>query len=187
MKKISWLAASLIVTAMSTSVLSTTGYAATESAGDFSLNDHNGNSHQLSRYRHKDALVLVSQSNTCPIPPYASAQLQTLRHKWEDKGVAFMMLNGAGDDASAIKMKAMAQRMDLPILVDASQIVTKTLKLSKSGEFVVLDPEDFSILYRGPFDPKLESSLDNVVGGVAQETITIPATGCDLRMLDAST
>lgn len=167
--------------------MSTTGYAATEHAGDFSLADYDGGIHQLSRYRHKEALVLVSQSNTCPIPPYASAQLQTLRHEWEDKGVAFMMINGAGDDAVAIKMKAMAQRMELPILVDASQVVTKTLKLSKSGEFVVLDPEDFSILYRGPFDPKLESSLENVVGGVTQETMTIPATGCDLRMLDAST
>lgn len=83
MKKISWLVASSIATAMSASVLSTTGYAATEQAGDFRLNDHNGNIHQLSRYRHKDALVLVAQSNTCPIPPYASAQLQTLRHKWE--------------------------------------------------------------------------------------------------------
>ncbi len=176
MKRFNCLAVALLATA-----INSTGHAAPESAGDFSLVDQNGGTHQLSRYRHKEALVLVAQSNICPISPFASSQLQSLRRIWENQNVAFLMINGAGDDATAIQVKAKAHRMDIPILVDSSQMVTQTLKLSKSGEFVVLDPEDFSILYRGPFDSKFETTLSNVVAGIEQDTVVVPATGCDLN------
>ncbi|MDP1930654.1 MAG: redoxin domain-containing protein [Gammaproteobacteria bacterium] len=181
MKRFNWLVISLLATAMNS-----TGYAATERSGDFSLTDHNGTNHQLSRYRHKSALVLVAQSNICAIPPHASSQLQTLRNNWEGKGVAFMMINGAGEESSGIQMKARTQRIELPILVDADQAVTRTLNLTKSGEIVVLDPEDFSVLYRGPFDPKLDATLNNVAAGVKQDTVVVPATGCNLSFPSVS-
>ena len=50
--------------ALITSVLSVSAMALPDRVGDFGLMDSNGDFHQLSRYRNKEALVLMSFDNS---------------------------------------------------------------------------------------------------------------------------
>lgn len=167
-----------------TSVVGAAANAAAERAGDFGLLDQKGDFHQLSRYRHKEALVLVSQANSCAVDATSAAQLDALRSEWEDKGVAFAMINST-DDVYAVRDAAAAASLELPVLLDSSTLVARTLGISKAGEALVLDPEDLTVLYRGPVHDRLSAVIANEVAGVAQDTMVMAVSGCDLGIADS--
>lgn len=177
----------LLSAAILAAVLNATSYAAPERAGDFALIDHAGGIHQLSRYRHKEALVVVAQANNCANAQNGSTQLQNLRKEWEGKDVAFLMINAADDDIAEISATAKAQGLEVPILIDASGMVTKTLGLSKAGEAVVLSPASFNVLYRGPLDQNISATLSNSAMDTVPETLVMPTSGCDLKRHDTAT
>ncbi|MCZ6643346.1 MAG: redoxin domain-containing protein, partial [Gammaproteobacteria bacterium] len=67
--------------------------------GDFALIDHQGKYHQLSRYGHKDAIVLISQRNNCALIADQLPRFKALRQKWEAQNVAFFMINSSTEDS----------------------------------------------------------------------------------------
>lgn len=164
--------------------MSSMSYAAPERAGDFALLDQNGDFHQFSKYRHKNAIVVFSQSNSCAATESAVAQLRELRSEWEGKNVAFLMINSAGDDVAAIRENAKTQNLDFPIMMDTSQLVASTLNISKAGEVLVLDPERLTVLYRGPVHEHLGATLTNELAGTQQDTMVMDVAGCDLGIAD---
>lgn len=179
MKKLTGLSAAILL-----GTIGAQASAAPERAGDFALIDHTGGIHQLSRYRHKDALVVVSQANSCATNEEA---LASLRKEWEAKDVAFLMINSNADALSDIRQSQAAQDLNIPILIDASQMVSKTLKFTKANEVVVLDPNAFSVLYRGPLDADVGATLTNAANGTAKETVIKAVSGCDLSVPTSAT
>ena len=161
--------------------LSANAIAAPERTGDFALLDQNGDFHQLSKYRNKDAVVLFSQSNSCAASKAALSQFNQLRSQWESQNVAFLLMNSAKDDLASVRKAAQDGNIDLPILMDDSQLVAETLKVTKAGEVLVLDPQRLSVVYRGPLDSHVGDMLS---GGVANvdETMTMEVSGCDLSV-----
>ncbi len=182
MKKAHWLTAFVLTGAMSS-----VGHAAPERVGDFALLDHNGDFHQISRYRHKDAVVVFSQANNCASSEAAIAQFRELRSQWQDKDVAFLMMNSAGEDLQSIRQAAESQGLDFPIMLDTSQLVAQTLKVSKTNEVIVLDPQQLSVLYRGPVHEHIGMTLTGIQSGTAAETMVMDAVGCDLDVPAAPT
>ena len=181
MKKAYWL------TAVMLGAIGSVANAAPERAGDFALLDNQGDFHQLSRYRHKDAVVVFSQANNCETSESAVAQLRELRSQWADKDVAFLMMNSAGDDLASIRQTVAAQNLDFPVMLDTSQLVAQTLNISKAGEVVVLDPARLTVLYRGPVHEHIEMTLTSAKSGGVQETMIMDASGCDLNIAASST
>ena len=170
----------LAVVFVGAALLSSFGYAAPERVGDFSLLDQNGDFHQFSKYRHKDAIVLFSQASSCADTAGAVSQFQEMRSVWEAKNVAFIMINAAGEDIASVREFSKSQNLDFPILLDTSQLVVDTLGITNAGEVLVLDPEKLTVLYRGPVDENLASALDAGLNGAAQETIAVDVVGCEL-------
>jgi len=170
-----------------TGVLSASAFAAPERAGDFALLDQNGDFHQFSKYANKDAVVVLSQSNSCAASQSALTQLQDLRAEWESKNVAFLLMNSSHDDLAAIRKEAEANNIDLPILLDSSQLVAETLNVSKAGEVIVLDPQSLSVLYRGPVHEHINDTLRNDLAGTAQDTMVMDVVGCDLDVVPEAT
>lgn len=166
------------------SVVSAASFAAPERAGDFALIDQSGDFHQFSRYRHKDAIVLFSQANSCAAADASVAQLRELRTEWEGKNVAFLMINSTKDDAQSIRANAEAKNLDFPILMDSSQLVADTLNISKAGEVLVLDPERLTVLYRGPVHEHLGQTL---AADSVQDTMVMDVAGCDLGVVKGAT
>jgi peroxiredoxin len=156
--------------------------AAPERTGDFALLDQLGDFHQFSRYGHSEALVLYSQSLSCASSTDELDAFKTLKSEWESKNVAFLLINSAGDELGAIRQAAEAQQLELPVLLDDSQLVAKTLKITKAGEVVVLDPQTLTVLFRGPIGEDLSSQIQLAATGVAAETLEVDSDGCSLDM-----
>ncbi|MEX0618724.1 MAG: hypothetical protein WDZ76_02460 [Pseudohongiellaceae bacterium] len=174
MKKLHWLGISMLV-----AVLSTGATAAPERIGDFALLDSEGVFHQFSRYRHKDALVLMSYADNCGAMDAAVTQFKQLQEDWAPNGVAFALISSAPgvDRATARSFKA-AGNTGLPVLLDESQLVSETLQISSAGEVLVLDPERLTVLYRGPVHEHVGTTLTGLAAGTTLETMVMPASGC---------
>ncbi len=170
-----------------TGALSVSAFAAPERAGDFALLDQNGDFHQFSKYANKDAVVVLSQSNSCAASQSALTQFQELRSQWESKNVAFLLMNSSKEDLAAIRQAAKANNIDLPILLDSSQLVAETLNVSKAGEVIVLDPQSLSVLYRGPVHEHINDTLTNDLAGTVQDTMVMDVVGCDLEVVADTT
>lgn len=164
------------------SALSVSAVAAPERAGDFALLDQHGEFHQFSKFANKDAVVVLSQANSCAASQTAAKQLQGLRAEWEAKNVAFLMINSAQDDLTAIRSTAEDQGIDLPILLDSSQLVAETLNITKAGEILILDPQRLSVLYRGPLGDHVAATLTSAQAGTVEETMDMEVSGCDLNI-----
>lgn len=127
--------------------------AAPDNIGDFNLIDQGGTAHQLSKYGYQKALVIMSQANGCSINETQGTQYKILRTKYQDQGVSFVMLNASiNDDAASIANTHKVYNLDMPVLVDDTQLVAESLGITKAGEIVVVDPTSRSVLYRGPMD-----------------------------------
>ncbi|TDI91344.1 MAG: redoxin domain-containing protein [Chloroflexi bacterium] len=160
--------------------------------GDFALIDHQGKYHQLSRYGHKDAVVLISQRNNCALIADQLPQFKALRQKWEAQNVAFFMINSSTEDSrEAIRQEAEVYDIDFPILIDHTQLVGEDLSLSTAPEIIVINPSSRTVVFRGPLDersrrrsdePKptpLADALARTVAGETKDTVTIAARETD--------
>jgi hypothetical protein len=128
---------------------------------DFGLIDHQGAQQQLTRLGNNKAVVIIAQSNTCQDNIDQLPKYKLLRTLWEKQGVKFLMLNAGKDEsADAIRRAAATYDIDFPIMVDETQLVAESLKVSKAGEVIVVNPATLRLLYRGPLDKAVFQSDD---------------------------
>ena len=171
----------LVIAALAITLTSST-YALPDRIGDFALLDSDGAFHQLSRYRNREALVLMSFDNRCASIDTAIGQLKSLQRDWSDQGVAFGLIDSSGEaDIQAIRATKARHGLDLPLLIDNGQLVTETLGLTKAGEVAILDPERLTLIYRGPALESAAQSLANEIAGTTDNTIITESAGCELN------
>lgn len=198
MKSKAWIrTACASITASASLLMALDASAAPSKVRDFGLIDHQGVQHQVTRLGFKEALVIISQSNSCADNVELLPRYKLLRTTWEPKGVKFLMLNASkNDDLKAIRTKASTYDIDFPIMHDDAQLVAETLNITKAGEILVIDPDTLQLVYRGPLDPARRSSnqpkgetpladaLAAVVAGKHQDMDTVVkdmgSNGCDL-------
>ena len=166
---------------------------ATTRVDNFRLLDQNLQSHEL--YYHDDAtaIVLMVQSNGCPIARNLFTDFRDLRDAYADKGVRFAMINASLQDTrEAIRAEAEEFGIDMPILVDETQLVGEALGIDRSGEVFVIDPRDWTVAYRGPLSDRvgyetqkreasehyLADALDQIIAGEPVAEPRRNAVGC---------
>jgi len=151
-------------------------------AGDFALLDTEGEFHQLSRYRHQEAMVLMAFDAACQSQAVATASFQEFATEWSEQGVAFALIEaGTESDINAIRAARTASGVDLPMLIDDGQLVSETLSLRAAGEVIVLDPERLNVLYRGPLNEATAEILRTELNGGVEQTLISEAAGCELN------
>src|SRR5690606_11394635 len=120
---------------------------------DFALLDHEGSFHQLSRYAHKDAVVLYVYGNNCSVSDTSLPKLSALADKYGAHNIQFLMLDPvSGDDRQSVKERVQGQAAAMPVLMDSSQLVASSLGVHATGEVFVIDPQRMTLLYRGAID-----------------------------------
>tara|TARA_B100000378_G_scaffold185798_1_gene150620 strand:- start:3966 stop:5672 length:1707 start_codon:yes stop_codon:yes gene_type:complete len=171
----------LVIAALAITLTSFT-YALPDRIGDFALLDSDGAFHQLSRYRNREALVLMSFDNRCASIDTAVGQLKSLQRDWSDQGVAFGLIDSSGEaDIQTIRATKARHGLDLPLLIDNGQLVTETLRLTRAGEVAILDPERLTLIYRGVALESAAQSLANEIAGTTDNTIITESAGCELN------
>lgn len=159
-------------------------FGAPERVGDFALLDYAGEFHQLSRYLHRDALVIMSVDEACEDNAQYIESLQQISERWnstdstDGNGVAFVLIDSYGKG----RQSANSINTSLPLLEDAGQLVSESLNIQNAGEVLALDPVRSSLLYRGPAGSELETVLRQFISeGSVENTVSLPIENCALN------
>ena len=123
---------------------------------DIGLYDQYDEFHNLYYYDDANAIVLYVQGNGCPMVRNGFRTYEKISDQFKDKGVKFFMVNSnLQDSREDITEEAKEFGMSLPILVDEHQFLAENLNLTRTAETIVINPKDWSIVYRGPIDDQL--------------------------------
>ena len=127
---------------------------AAERVSDFSLIDHEGKFFQLSRAANNKAIVLMAHEDSRDVRR-AYGDLSDLMEEFADQPVAFYLIDATGT-ADKIEMRDVADDADieLPILMDETQLVAKELGIERATDVVILDPASLSVVFRGALNDR---------------------------------
>lgn len=159
---------------------------------DFALNDQAGAAHRLYALASKKAVVIMTQSNGCPIVRLAIPALRELRDRYAAQDVEFLLLNPTLQDSPDAVVKEAAEfGFDMPILLDRTQRVGESWGVDRTAEVFVIDPKTWTLKYHGPIDDRLnyeaqrpvhhrylEDALDAVLANQAVAVSSVASPGC---------
>lgn len=132
------------------------GFEPSDPVENFALLDHRGVAHELYYYSDAKAVVLMVQGNGCPISRNAWPRFRELQDEYARKNIRFMLINSnLQDHRASISAEADEFGIDLPILVDETQVIGESLGLVRTGEVFVIEPEGWTLVYRGALDDRL--------------------------------
>lgn len=160
---------------------------------NFRLLDHRGVSHELHYLSDRKAVVIMVHGNGCPVVRQALPALRAVRERFEREGVAFLLLDShRQDDRAAVTAEAAEFGIDLPVLLDETQLVGESLGVTRTAEVFVIDPGTWTLVYRGPVDDRLaygaqkpaaarhylSDALAATLAGQAAPVKKVAAVGC---------
>jgi peroxiredoxin len=149
---------------------------------NFRLLDHQGASHQLYYLSDQKAVVLIAQGDSCAANTAALPELTKLREKYASQGVPFLMINSNSNEGrDQIVAAAKKQNIDLPILLDETQLIGESLGLTNNGEVLVIDTKGWKLAYRGT-TKDAGQALESVVNGTDVKTTRTNVTGCAIKL-----
>ena len=159
-------------------IFSTTAHSALDRIIDFALLDEMGVFHQLSRYQHKDAVVLMSFDQACQLMPAMLAEYDDIISEFSSNRIEFLLIDSKGLERETLA----SLRLNVPILEDSGQLVSESLGFERSGEVLMLNPERLSVYFRGPVSPDLRTSLSSMES--IQDTLELEPRGCKIEYPD---
>ncbi|HEX7034291.1 MAG TPA: redoxin domain-containing protein [Pseudomonadales bacterium] len=154
---------------------------------DFRLLDHRGQSHHLYYFGDAPAIVLMTHGTGCPMVRDALPGLQALRDAYAPQGVEFFLLNSK-DGRDEIAADAERLGIDLPVLLDPTQLIGESLAVDRTAEVLVIDPATWTIAYRGAAGPAkgaagyVKAALDDLLAGRPVQTARTEAVGCAVEL-----
>lgn len=164
-----------------------------ERVDNFSLLDHRGASHELYYLSDARAVVLMVHGNGCPIVRKNWPTLREIRDRYREQGVEFLLINSnLQDDRASIAREAAEFGIDLPVLVDETQLIGESLGVTRTADVFLIDPKGWKLRYRGPLDDRLgygsqkpaaqhhylADALDAVLAGKPVQIAQAEAPGC---------
>ena len=157
---------------------STTVHSALDRIIDFALLDEVGVFHQLSRYQHKEAVVLMAFDQSCQLMPSMLAEYRDIVSEFSNHEVEFLLIdsNGLG------RKKLASLELNVSILEDGGQLVSESLGIENAGEVLLLNPERLSVYFRGPVSQDLRNSLNSLES--IQDTLELESKGCEIEYPD---
>ncbi len=126
-----------------------------ERADNFRLVDQASKAHELHYYKNSPAIVIVAAQNGSQNIRDAAPALKALKAAYAAKDVPVFLLNSnAADNRETIAAEMKTLGLDLPVLIDDTQLIGESLGVSRVGEAFVIDPKTWKIVYHGPIDDR---------------------------------
>ncbi len=151
---------------------------AQERAGDFALLDAQGYFHPMSWYDNHDAIVFMVQANADPAVHSALPDFSALADRYQARNLQFFLLNPMGShNRDAVHAEMQRLGIELPVLMDDSQLVSENLGVQRSAEVLVYNPKSFEVIWRGEMGSTLESALQALLSGDSLPDNQVAVTG----------
>jgi peroxiredoxin len=175
------------VGAASAGVLAPGGHVA-----DFTLKDQTGAAHQLYALSGKKAVVIMTQSDGCPIVRLAVPALREIRERYRSQDIEFLLLNPTLQDTpDAVQRETDEFGFRMTVLLDRTQQVGEAWGVDRTAEVFVIDPKTWTLLYHGPIDdrlnyesqrpvhhPYLTDALDALLANKPVAVASVVSPGC---------
>jgi peroxiredoxin len=159
---------------------------------DFTLTDETGATHELYALSAKRAVVIMTQSNGCPIVRLAVPALREIRDRYPKRDIEFLLLNPTLQDSAESVAREVAEfNFGLPVMLDPKQKVGETLGVNRTAEVYVIDPKSWTLVYHGPIDDRLNyesqrpvhhrylsDALDAMLAGKPVAVASASSPGC---------
>jgi len=159
---------------------------------DFELADQSGATHELYALSNKKAVVIMTQSNGCPIVRLAIPALRAIRAKYQSQNMEFLLLNPTLQDTpESVVREAKEFSFDMTVLLDRSQKLGDSWGVDRTAEVFVIDPKTWTLVYHGPIDDRLNyeaqrpvqhqyltDALDAVIAGKPVAVASVISPGC---------
>lgn len=133
-------------------------------AENFAALDHMGQYFELYRNAPREdlkAVVLITHGLGCPVVQKNIPVIKDIVRDFSPKGIRFLFVNSQPQDTrEAIFKDAQAYQIDIPILLDQSQVIARGLRLTRTCEAVVIETRKWKILYQGAIDDRLNYGFD---------------------------
>lgn len=145
--KLHWLkvASALFAITVSSSVL------AQSNAANFTLLDEKGNAVELHYYRLASAVILMTHRLDSDLVSSAEKLVERALDEVASPDIPFFLINPeAASTREALAMDKAENKLAAPILQDEAQLVGKTFGLNTAGEVLLIDPHNWTVVYRGP-------------------------------------
>ena len=161
---------------------------------NFRLLDHKGASHELYYLSDMKAVVLMSHGSSCDSSAASATKLAALQEKYQSQGVEFLLIDSNLRDTREVVTAAANKRgIELPVLLDETQLIGESLGLQRNGEVFVINTQGWKVAYRGPLanldgDANyVADALDAVVAGAPVKTaIAESRDGCKIALPEAN-
>jgi peroxiredoxin len=165
---------------------------------DFTLKDETGASHRLYSLSGKKAVVIMTQSDGCPIVRLAVPALREIREHYRSQDMEFLLLNPTlQDSADAVQHEAEEFGFGMTVLLDRMQQVGEAWGVNRTAEVFVIDPKTWTLLYHGPIDdrlnyesqrpvhhPYLTEALDALLANRPVAVASVASPGCLINFPD---
>jgi hypothetical protein len=147
---------------------------------DFSLLDHRGEAHQLYYLSDRRAVVIMADA-ACTAADQSAKRLEVLHDAYEPLGVSFLLLrsNAARPDVAE---RAEQRASKLPILVDETGIIGRSLGFAHGGEILVVDPVRWSLAFRDGDAASLDDALESLINEGPMPAATARPDDCALAL-----
>jgi peroxiredoxin len=159
---------------------------------DFTLKDQNGVAHQLYALSGKKAVVIMTQSNGCPMVRLAVPALREIRARYRSQDIEFLLLNPTlQDSADTVQHEIQEFGFDMSVLLDRTQQVGEAWGVDRTAEVFLIDPKSWTLVYHGPIDdrlsyetqrpvhhPYLTDALDALLAGKPVAMASVASPGC---------
>jgi hypothetical protein len=152
-------------------------------AANFRLCDHLGASLELHRLVNRKAVVIVALDGLNETAANAAKALTALRSLAPVEELPFYLLDVSGNrDRKAVATRAQELGLDLPVLMDETRLVGRSLGLRTAGEALLIRTSDWRILYRGAIsgpqgEAWLKDAIVRTLAGTQPERDQTEATG----------
>ena len=167
-------------TAMVASLFVPQSHAALERFGDFALLDESGEFHQISRYQHRRAVVMLAYDPACAALDESVSALTALQNKYSAQDVEFLIL----DTSASSRETVQSWNLPMPVLKDAGKLISASLQIGTAGEVLMMNPERLSVFYRGAVNDTLDTTIHTALSEGLRDTVTTSPLGCELQFAD---
>lgn len=145
--KSQWLGIAAIVFAMAASG----GAFAQQGAGNFTLFDEQGRAVELHYQRLASAVILMTHRTDSDLVGAAEKRVAQTLTEFAEQDIRLFLINSeASSSRETLAQDKASQQLTAPLLQDDAQLVGKTFALNTAGEVLLIDPRNWTVVYRGP-------------------------------------
>jgi peroxiredoxin len=160
---------------------------------DFTLQNYDGSSYNLSALKDSKATVIMFWSCTCPnVQPY-NDRIGDFVKEYQSKGITFLAINSnSTETAEDVSAHAVKNNYPFPVLKDINNVVSDKIGATRTPEVYVISA-DRTILYHGRIsDSKfkeqetsldLKNALDDILAGKEVAVKTTKSFGCSIKRI----